>query len=109
MKKYVAFEAGTAEMEFVDSIEDGKKWLQRQWDDGLALDDPPGSFIAEVVCRGTAYVKDRMANYPCNYEDHACDGTGPCRKKGCDGSDEWPYLREFDEMLEVEFENCEKD
>ncbi len=54
MKKYVAFEANNAEMEFFDSIEDAQRWIMSIWiEGGVNPSSVPESFVAEVVLEGT--------------------------------------------------------
>ncbi len=54
MKKYVAFEANNAEMDFFDSIEDAQEWLMSIWiEGGVDSSSVPETFIAEVVLAGS--------------------------------------------------------
>ncbi len=54
MKKYVAFEANNAEMEFFDSIEDAQRWIMSRWiDGGVDHSSVPETFVAEVILKGT--------------------------------------------------------
>ncbi len=104
MKRIVAYEAGTGDVGYFESIEEAEHWLRSYWEEGYVLEDASACFIAELKRTASAVVHDRLSNYRCQYEDRMCDGEGPCEENSCSGTELWPYADGHDEVLRINIE-----
>jgi hypothetical protein len=99
-KKFAAYDAANAELNYFDTKEDVEKWLTENDYEGASEEAEAGdNWIAEIKWRSVFIVSDRKEDY----HEH----TDAC-PEDCD-KEEWPYDSDFDYVGNTTYEEVEYD